>query len=672
MNGPGLPRPILARVAALVLLLLGFIPFINIVPSLLAAAWYASVVSGWLSGSAIVVGFGVVLAILSRWLPWLWRDGALNRFQQLTPMPSSWMLWVASLLALGCYVAVALWVFDARALHLDEMVQALQARTYALGHLYEPASRYPEFFSVPNVVVTADKVFSQFPPGHSALLALGELFGSPWLINPVVGAISVLLFGLLLRETDLPATVRFAALLLFALAPWVVFMSGTHMNHVSALMWLLLGSLGAVRSARASSPRMWAAFLGGIGFGAAGATRPSDALAFALPAGVWLLWNGVRDRRRIRDLVAAGVGIAIPMAAFLWVNARTTGDPLLLGYVLLWGKSMGIGFHRTPWGEPHTPLRGLLLINLYLIRLQTYLFELPIPSLVPAMITLGFARRFSAVERYLLWAGSLLVILYFMYWHDGFYLGPRFLYPIAPLLALLTARSLGALRERFPAPLMGRTATFGAVTAIALGVTTLFPIRVAQNAALLPQSRWPIDSLAAKDDVRDALVFVRESWGAQLLARMWVLGIPRSQAERIYHFTDACAIETQLGALENQPKQSVSALNDAFGPLEADSARLVPSPFSPDGTERFLPGSTYSERCTRRVNEDRAGYALLLPILLARRGNNVYARDLHERNAKLVMEYPRRPTYLLTEIRTGKNRHLAFVAISRDSLLALH
>ena len=43
---------------------------------------------------------------------------------------------------------------------------------------------------------------------------------------------------------------------------------------------------------------------------------------------------------------------------------------------------------------------------------------------------------------------------------------------------------------------------------------------------------------------------VRESWGAQLLARLWALGLPRPVADRYYRTIDSCLLDRALGSLE--------------------------------------------------------------------------------------------------------------------------
>jgi len=74
----------------------------------------------------------------------------------------------------------------------------------------------------------------------------------------------------------------------------------------------------------------------------------------------------------------------------------------------------------------------------------------------------------------------------------------------------------------------------------------------------------------------------------------------------------------------------IRATHDAMEPLSAlipltrDSARTIASPWSSDATERFLPGTRYSLRCRPRLEEDRDGFTVLAPLLLARARGNGY------------------------------------------------
>ena len=624
----------------------GFLPIVNWLPGGQAAPWYSTFLSEWLSGSAIVIGVGAVLAILSRRIDGVWRDGLAESISAGADRQPVVFGLAVSLAAFAICAVVATAVFSRVPISIDELVQLVQAKTFASGRLWQPASQTPEFYSVLNMVDLNGRYYSQFPPGGPALLALGVLVGAPWLIGPLCAAVSVTAFWAYLRVVEPRKAVAVGATILLAIAPFAVFMAGSHMNHVPTLMFLLLAMAAMARVMSSPVPLPAFAFANGLALGCAATIRPVDAFAFALPAGVWYLMLALGARARWRDAIAAGVGVALPFAAMMWVNAHTTGSPLLFGYQVLWGSSHDLGFHRAPWGVSHTPARGIELINLYALRLQAYLFESSIPSLVPALGALYLTRRFDRFDRYLLVSSVLLVAMYFAYWHDGFIFGPRFVFALLPLLTLWTARFPALVRERFGDGLVYRGTWYGFGVAAVLAIFVSVPARAREYAHSFLPMRFDYLAPARTARVENALIFVRESWGTQLMARMWALGVPRSETELLYGKVDACVLETHIGQLERSAVRDTAAFK-ALSSLLADSAKVVKSPYSPDATERYLPGSEYSAPCVRRIEEDRAGFTLIAPLLYQDWGTNIYARDMHERNQALMRQYPGRTAYLL-------------------------
>ena len=625
---------------------LAFLPVVNWVPAGPSAPWYSNAVSEWISGSAIVIGAGVVLAIVSRRIDALWRDSALASIGSWSDRQDRLFCGVVVVVSLLLYSLVASMVFSRVPISIDELVQLVQARIFASGRLWRPAAPEPEFYSILNMVDANGRYYGQFPPGGPAMLMLGVLVRAPWLVGPVCGAVSVAAFWSYVRVVEPRRAVAVGAVVLFALAPFAVFMSGSHMNHVPTLMWLVIAiaAMARVMTAPASVPGF--AFLNGLALGCAATIRPVDALAFAVPAAVWYLVIALGSKARWRDAIASAVGVAIPLSVMMWVNAHTTGKPLLFGYQVLWGHSHDLGFHRAPWGLAHTPGRGLELLNLYFLRLQTYLFESPIPSLVPFLGALYLTRRVDRFDRYLLATAVVLLGLYFAYWHDGFIFGPRFVFPLLPMLTLWSARFPSLVRERFGTGVGYRATLYGLAVSALLAMFVSIPARAREYAHSFLPMRFDYVAAARRARVDSALIFVRESWGTQLMARMWALGVPRSETELLYGKVDACALEQRIGTLEHLGVRGTAALS-ALLPLLTDSARVVKSPLSPDVTERFLPGTTYTPTCVARLSDDRLGFTLLAPLLYADWGSNVYARDMHERNAALVRRYPNRPLYLL-------------------------
>ncbi|MGH7623722.1 MAG: hypothetical protein ACREOJ_00195, partial [Gemmatimonadaceae bacterium] len=474
--------------AAAVIACLAFLPIANWIPGGVSAPGYAQNGTDWIYGSAIALGLGLVLAIssASRGLKWLWRPDATARpIALFTRRPLAVSIGIA-LAAFAAYALIARFVFSAHPLLIDEIVQMVQANMLAHGHLAVPVAAHPEFFSGINIVDTNGRYFAQFPIGGPAMLAIGVLLHAPWLVGPVFGAITVLAFSVYVRIAEPRAAVALGALPLLAFAPFTAFMAGSYMNHVTVLTWLVIGMAALAKVMTSETPRPWLALLSGLGFGMAATIRPADAVAFALPAGAWYLWRALRTPARWKDALPAALGVALPLAMLLWVNARTTGSALLFGYELLWGKSHAIGFHTSPLGFSHTPVRGLELLNDYFLRLQTYFLETPIPSLVPAIATLALTRKLNRFDRYLLASSALLLGLYWAYWHNGFYLGPRFMYPLLPVLAILTARFFSSVRERFGEARAYRTTVYASLCALAIALVMLVPLRAAEYASRYP------------------------------------------------------------------------------------------------------------------------------------------------------------------------------------------
>lgn len=644
---------VLSRALAIGLAILGFLPIANWIAGGHTAPWYSQVAQSWVSGTAIVFGAFVVLVILSRRRAVGFAANLASRAGEWFDRQPRFGALILSVAAAALYATVALAVFDGRPLFIDEIVQLYQARVYAAGHLVDRVGPFPEFFGALNVVSAADHQFGQFPPGGPAHLMLGVLLGAPWLVTPLLGGATVYAFARLVRHVESEPSVALAAVLLLAFSPFMVFMAGSQMNHVSTLLWIVIAWLACVRLTSAPTRGRWWALLFGLAAGVAATIRPVDALAMTAPAfGLWI--TSLRSKRNVQSVMFVAIGLAVPMAALLAYNNATTGSPLLFGYELMWGKSHSLGFHASPWGIAHTPARGLELLSLYALRLQSYLFESPTPSLLPVIITLAIASGVGRFDRMMLWATALLAGAYFAYWHDGFYLGPRFFFVLTPLLALLAARApraIGVITQRATA----RQYAFVALAiSLLIGLGTGLPARARLYAQNLAGSRHRLaaDSLGG----RASLVFVRESWGSQVLARLWGRQVERPAAELLYRSVDTCVLDSAVTALEEHDVIGREA-RAALWPLLRDSMKVLPSSLSPDATERVLPGSAYSPRCAAQIAADHDGLALYPPLLAERRGALLFARDLGERNALLAKYYPDRAAYLLLAPLPGESTY---------------
>jgi hypothetical protein len=622
-------RTVLGTATAACIAVLGFFPLIVCNPATCALR------DEWLSGGVIVLGIGVLYALVIRRYPDFSPARVSRAF--LAPVlraPEARVVSLVAVLAFGAYLVVAIFVFQRRPILIDEIALVRQAQIFASGHFWLPAPAHPEFFSTLQMVTANGRVYSQYPAGGPAMLTPFVLAHATWLAGPVFGMLSVLAFAAFLRAAEPDGRIRLAALILFAFAPFVAFMSGTHMSCVPTLTLLLTAAAAIAHADRARAPRPWLSLFGGLALGVAATIRPADALAFAIPAGIWSL-------RRWPNALAVAAGAAVPIGLLMYVNAHTTGAPLLFGYEVFWGKGHDIGFHRSPIGQMHTPMTGMRFIATYLLQLNRYLFETPIPSLLPAIAALALVPRIDAPDRFLLAATGLLACVYVAYWHEGFFLGPRFFFALTPFFALWTAR-LPALVGPWP-ELVSRTVRGALVASAAIALAVGIPARASQWASSFATERWAQPDVARRAGVHDALVFVREGWEAQLVARLWALGVPPTVVEQTVRVVDACRLDSAVTALESR---RVSHPEQALAPLLGDSARVRLIVAAPGESIPMQDGYTYPARCVDEVHLVARGVTPLAPVSILDDGN-VYARDLGLRDSTLVAAYPGRPVFVL-------------------------
>jgi hypothetical protein len=376
----------------------------------------------------------------------------------------------------GTLVAISVMVswaaFDLEPVIQDSQAQLFHARIFLRGQLVAPSPPGPAHFLADHVIVEP-AFYSQYPPGHTALLALGLLAGAPFLVNPLLGGIALLLLRRVGEAFYDRATGRRAALLALA-SPFVIGMSSEAMNHASALVLVLVGLLAIARTSTLG-PRAaaWSA-LGGLALGAVLLVRPVTVIALGLPLGALAVHRlRARPALLLPGLATAALGAALLLA----FNAATNGDPLRMGYVVRWGPSHSLGFHASPWGTPHTPLRGLDHTLSNLVGASVFLFGGAFPAL--ALVALGTWRERGRLATWALVGMPVCVLaLYFFYFYQDLIFGPRYLYEASPALFLLAARGLVALSEEVVAtrsPAARRALAWAAPVALVVPLVHFVP-----------------------------------------------------------------------------------------------------------------------------------------------------------------------------------------------------
>jgi hypothetical protein len=664
------------RLLGALYLVLGIVPLANaLIPG--SVRWWGAATEEWLSRGTVLV-----LAILLLVLVFVDRtDALIAAAERALLKPSSRAFAIGAAIFATCGAAALAWYcFSGMPFTSDEMAQQWHARVLLSGRLSAIPEAHPEFFNTAPVFDRGGRWFSQYPIGGPAFIALGLAVNAAWLVNPVLIGVATWQLYRFLRLAQGELTARVVTLV-FVTSPMVLIMAASQMNHVSALAFTLmaLASLAAWDSADARQASRHGLAIG-VAIGVVTLVRPLDGALVAAVIGVFQVIRVWRDRARAASLVVEVAALAVLVAVLLWANARTTGHPFLFGYEALNGPEHAMGFHVDPNGVMHTPRRGLALASGYLMRLDRYLFEWPLPAMlfvVAALLTLKRPTRWDA----LLAALSFVFLLgYGAYWFDGFFAGPRFLFTALPAFVYFAAIAPGVVAGSA----IGR---FGAVRRVAL---LLVPIcvflawlgptgvnsaraRIASYNDQRTKLKTDIDAQAARANVHHALVLVNEGWRGRLQARLRVLGVSQFRAERVLNTVDACALQTALDAGDSardlsarERAERAIAQAAAYGQARMEQGRQA------DQVIALVPGSRPTPVCLEEFLRDTSG-TMSYPIFLERQriapdgrvgGDIVYARDLGERDTLLRARFGDRAWYRYRAPRQLDDTTNAFIPLA--------
>jgi len=404
----------------------------------------------------------------------------------------------------------------------DEAAYLFNAKYLAAGKLTIPVPPVPEAFDVPFYANDQTRWFLTPPVGWPLTLALGFWIGAPWLINPLLGGLGLLLTHGLVERTNGPATAAGVTALL-AISPWFLFMNASLMTHPLTLVLFLLAML-AIGHLREGGHVLWAV-LAGLAVGGILHIRPLDAVIAAAIAGGWWLAAGLKHLR-FKAVLATVVSGIMMAALFLAYNRALTGDPFQVPigkYVdakryqganrLGFGKDVG----NFGWvGLDPLPGHGLsdVLVNanqnLYMTNFD--LFGWPFGSLLLVFLLLSWNGR----GRDALWWLSVLAVIagLSLYWFSG---GPdysaRYWYMIIPACGVLTLRATQTLIEKLKlagsaAITEARLWMFVALASI-LGAAVLVPWRSLDKYKFYRGTRPDFRALIVANHWDQDLIFIR-------------------------------------------------------------------------------------------------------------------------------------------------------------------
>lgn len=421
---------------------------------LLLAAWIA-----------LVAVLNIVLAV--RAIPDHALDSARDWFAARITLgtegdePGRWdrrLPWIAAGWVAACCAVLAWFVFDGVPHNDDSVAYYFQAKMLAHGQIQGLAPPDPESFSVNHLIYNAGNWYTKFFPGWPALLAVGVIAGVPWLVNPLLGAVAILLAHALVLRLFGRATAN-ATVILLAVSPWLLATSSEMMAHAAALVWVLVALL-AIDCQRGRRAGIWS-LVAGVSLGALYVTRPFDAALLGTAAALWG-WGLGGKRLSLGSLaVIAIVSLGIASTLFTY-NAELTGSaglpPFKQWSLGLFGPGVEVFGFGPKVGPPlwrnMDPLPGhgladvVLNANKNFFLMSFELFGWATGSLILAVLAclLGPWRRADAI----MFGVPLIVIVgHSFYWAPGGPdLGARYWYLIIVPLVVLTVRGAQMLALR--------------------------------------------------------------------------------------------------------------------------------------------------------------------------------------------------------------------------------
>lgn len=320
----------------------------------------------------------------------------------------------------------------------DDVISFFQAKIFAKFKRWATPPLYPEFF--PAEIVTKDgKWFGMMPPGHSLFLAMGILLDIPWIISPLMGSISIIVFYFLIKEIYDESIAKVGALLL-SLSPTFLFVSSSMVSQNSSYFFSLLSIFFIIKSIKRKNIKF--ILFSGVTLGIAFLCRPQLPLCFFIILNIFLIYQ----IRELKYLLIFSISF-LPFLGFqLLDNYILTGNPLHYGYHLyLSPEYHGLGFGEEKGSitygiRGHTLLKGFINLFYNLFVLSLHLFGFPLISLLFIPFSLKKIDKYETLFTIL---SLSAFIFWFLYWFHGVTgLGPKYYYEILPFLVILSARGI--------------------------------------------------------------------------------------------------------------------------------------------------------------------------------------------------------------------------------------
>ncbi|HWP45268.1 MAG TPA: glycosyltransferase family 39 protein [Blastocatellia bacterium] len=503
-------------------------------------------------------------------------------------LPCLLAVWVTSAAA-----AIAWFVFEGVPHIPDDISYLFQAKYFSTGRLYLPAPPDAASFAISHAVNDGAKWFGYGFPGWPAVLALGVLAGVPWLVNPLLGGLGLLLTHLLIRRLY-GARIALASIALLAVSPWFLFMSASYMTHPVSVVWALIALLSVDKARAGSRGWLWGA-IAGISLGALLLTRLLEGLIVGSVIGLWAI--GVGGKRlalpALASLVVCGLlvgGLILPY------NRILTGDPFYPPQMKWTDENWYPGADRLGFGPnignvgwPHLdPLPGHgpadVLINanknFYTVNFELFGWSFGSLLFVAAILLLGGMRRYDWLLMGIIFA---TVAGHSFYWFSGGSdYGARYWYQVLIPMVVLTVRGVQIIQERLivrgVTAQAARRVTLFAAAASLLAFINIMPWRSLGKYYHYRGMSAAVRHLAESHGFHNGLVFVRPLHKEDY-ASAFIYNPPTLESTETIYALDA-GEASRKALLERFPGRSVWFIGNSPG--DGGRFELLAGPYPPE------------------------------------------------------------------------------------------
>lgn len=326
-------------------------------------------------------------------------------------------------------------VFESMPHVQDGVALIFQARNFALGRLASLSAVEPRFFDH-EFILNNGRWFGKYPPGASLLYAAGLLGDALDWVNPLLTAGSLALLFALARKLY-GGVEGIIAVVLAGTSPFLLLVAASYLSHPAALFFTLCFLMAIIGPAR---PFRYA--VAGLAIGALGLTRPQTAVALAVPFLVVSVRRSLRSASKRRALIAFVAGALPSVVAFLAYNVALTGSAWITPFQLYSPYDrLGFGPVGVEWAGSFGLPKAIVNLQANVEALAGSASGAGIAFLALPLLPLLVGENRTRA-RLLVFPALATVSLFFFYFHDGIFLGPRYWYEAIPALFVLSARGL--------------------------------------------------------------------------------------------------------------------------------------------------------------------------------------------------------------------------------------